>query len=174
MIKSVAIFGAKNQHASAIAEVLALDASFQIILVANNQKELIGLRDKIVTINPSVDIELSDCASDASWRADIIILALCSDLQKLISGSIEGFVTQKTIIVFVKSEKDVFDSSRVNELQILLPNTHIVSVYFEDNLASEKTYYASGSNSEALEEAIDLLQSAGFNQAKSKNQIINN
>lgn len=174
MIKSIAIFGATDKHASAIAESLAMDATFQLILVADQQNELIALKDKILSINPLADIELTNCASDASWQADIIILALCSDLQKLISGTIGGFVTQKTLLAFVNSENDVFDLSTANALQELLPNTHIVSIYFEDNPLMEKSFYASGFNQAALEEAIDLLASAGYNQAKSKNQIVKN
>lgn len=163
MIKSIAIFGATDKYASAIAESLAMDSNNQIVLLSDQKNQLLELRNRILANNPTADIELSDCASEASWQADIIILAVCSDLQRLITGSIIGFVTQKTLIAFVDSREDVLNCAISNALQELLPHTHVVSVYLAENQENGKTFYASGLDDYALEETSSLLNSVGFN-----------
>ena len=167
MIKSIAIFGATDKYASVLAERLVADCN-RLILLADQEKELLALRDKILLDNPYASIETTDCASDASWQADIIVLAVCNDLQRLISGSIIDFVTQKTLIAFVESQEDVLNKAKSNALQELLPHTHVVSVFLTEGPEQVKLFYSSGINEDALEEAKSLLISAGFNTELSK------
>jgi hypothetical protein len=167
MIRSIAIFGATEKYASALAENLAADCSNQILLLSDQKPALLELRDRILKANPLADVEITDCTSEASWQADIIILAVCSDLQKLISGSIIGFVTQKTLIAFVDSKYNACTNAKSNALQELLPHTHVVSVYLTEDQAYGKTFYAFGLDETALAETSSLLISAGFHSEKS-------
>lgn len=167
MIKTIAILGATEKYASALAEGLASDCN-RLLLLSDQHAELLALRENILQKNPSVSIEITDCASDASWQADIIVLALCSDLQRLMSGSIVGFVTQKTLIAFVESQEDFLNKAKSNALQELLPHTHVVSVFLTEGPEQVKLFYSSGINEDALEEAKSLLISAGFNTELSK------
>lgn len=167
MIRTIAIIGATEKDASALAEGLATSCN-RLILLADHKNELLTLRDQILLNNPSADIEINDCTTDASWQADIIVLAVCSDLQKLISDNIAGFVTQKTLIAFVDSLDDVLNKSQSNALKELFPHTHVVSVYLTETQEQGKLFYASGLNEHALEEAQSLLISAGYNLVSSK------
>lgn len=167
MIKTIAIIGATEKNASALAEGLATNCN-RLLLLADQKNELSALRDHILMKNPSADIEISECSTDASWQADIIVLAVCSDLQRLISGNISGVVTQKTLIAFVESQEDVLNKAKSNALQELLPHTHVVSVFLTEDQDQEKLFYASALNEDALEEAKSLLISAGFNTELSK------
>jgi hypothetical protein len=173
MIKTIAILGATEKYASALAEGLASDCN-RLLLFSDQQTELLVLRDNILQKNPSQSIEITDCASDASWQADTVVLAVCSDLQRLISGSIVDFVTQKTIIAFVSSKDDVNNLSTSNILQQLMPHTHVVSVYLTEDQEHGKLFYASAIDELALEEAQNLLISAGFKSELSiKSNTIN-
>lgn len=161
MIKTIAIIGATEKNASALAEGLATNCN-RLLLLGDQKNELLALREQILIKKPIADIEITDCTTDASWQADIIVLAICSDLQRLVSSNIAGFVTQKTLIAFVESQEDVLHESKSNALQELLPHTHVVSVFLKEDQGHGILFYASGLNEEALEEANTLLISAGF------------
>ncbi|WP_291402572.1 hypothetical protein [Daejeonella sp.] len=161
MIKTIAILGATEKYASALAEGLASDCN-RLLLFSDQQAELLALRENILQKNPNVSIEITDCASEASWQADIVVLAVCIDLQRLMSGSIADFVTQKTLLAFVSSKDDVSNLFTSNVLQQLLPHTHVVPVYLTEDQRHGKLFYASAINEAALEEAESLLISAGF------------
>jgi hypothetical protein len=163
MITSIAIFGATEKYAPVIAESLAADCFNQILLLSDQKKELLALHDRILKNNLSANLEIIDCASEASWQADIIILAVCSDIQKLISERIVGFVTRKILIAFVDSEDDLVNLSKSNVLQDLLPHTHVISVYLTEDQEFGKSFYLSGLDVDALEETSSLLIAAGFN-----------
>jgi len=75
MIKSIAIFGATDKYASALAESVVLNNT-RLLLFSDENQEISDLRDQILFKMPSADIELFDCSKEASWQADTIILAL--------------------------------------------------------------------------------------------------
>ena len=161
MIKSIAIFGATDKFASVLAESVVSDNN-RLLLFSDENQEISDLRNEILLKSPSADIELVFCSAEASWQADMIILALSQDQQKLIAGGIENFVTQKTLIAYVDSAQEALNGTLPGSLQDLLPNAHVISIHMAYDQDQQIIFNAGGSNAEALDEAKSLLILAGF------------
>jgi hypothetical protein len=161
MIKSIAIFGATDKYASALAESVVSNNN-RLLLFSDGNQEISDLRDQILLKIPSADIELLFCSAEASWQADIIILALSHDQQKMIAGGIEDFVTQKTLIAYADSPQEALNEAPSGDLQDLLPNAHVISLHMECDQDQQIIFNSGGTNAEALDEAKSLLILAGF------------
>ncbi|SDM65345.1 Predicted dinucleotide-binding enzyme [Daejeonella rubra] len=161
MIKSIAIFGATEKHASVLAESLASN-NYRLLLLSEVKQALTDLRDQILIKTPSADIELLDCSTEASWQADSIILALSYELQEMIAAWIGDFVTQKTVIAYVDSAQEALNALPSTGLQNLLPNAHIISLYLTNDQEKQKVFYVGGLDEEALNETMTLLMLSGF------------
>jgi predicted dinucleotide-binding enzyme len=161
MIKSIAIFGATDKYASALAESVVSD-NIRLLLFSDENQEISDLRNQILSKSPSADIELVFCSAEASWQADIIILALSQDQQKMIAAGIQDFVTQKILIAYVDSAQEALNKTKSGGLKDLLPNAHVISIHMAYDQHQQIIFNAGGSNQEALNEAKSLLILAGF------------
>lgn len=104
MIKSIAIFGATGKFASVLAESVVSNDN-RLLFFSDENQEISDLKNQIFSKSPSADIELVFCSAEASWQADIIILALSQDQQNMIAAGIQDNVTQKNIIAYVDSSQ---------------------------------------------------------------------
>jgi hypothetical protein len=161
MIKSIAIFGATDKFASLLAESVVSNNN-RLLLFSDENQEISDLRNQILSKIPSADIELVFCSAEASWQADIIILALSQDQQKIIARGIGDFVTLKTLITYVDSDQQALNGTLSGGLQELLPNAHVISLHIACDQDQQIIFNAGGSDAEALDEAKSLLILAGF------------
>ena len=79
--KTIAIIGATGNVGSAIAKCLSVTSN-RLLLMSNEADPLAQLISEIRLTSPTVEIESATCAKEASWEADIIVVATSSKREK--------------------------------------------------------------------------------------------
>lgn len=175
--QTIAIIGASGNLGSAISRSLS-KRNYRLLLKADEPEQLDALIAEIKNIHPSADVEMQGCSMEASWEADIIILAIPYEKEPAIAAKIQEVANQKVVIRMARllysfNEGMVENSFPDVEarLQNLLPNSKVVNVFnnrgadlppLPDGNMKVKVLLA-GNDDEALETAADLLRQAGFN-----------
>lgn len=78
-------------------------------------------------VEPTTEVEIIQCAVDASWEADVVLINVpAADLEE-ICIKIKPYVTQKTVIALVKDSKKEL-------IQNWLPDTEIITVSAPEEL----------------------------------------
>ena len=95
--QTIAIIGATGNMGSAIARSIA-KGPYRLLLKASKQDELDALVNDIQSKNPSAEVESAICPTEASWEADIIILAVPYEAEKNIAPQIKDVASQKIVI----------------------------------------------------------------------------
>ena len=176
--QTIAIIGASGNMGSAIAKSLA-KGNYRLLLHAKDLAEAQALSDNIKAANPIADIEPVACNYNASWEADIIILALPYSAEKEISEKIKEVANQKIVITIANPVNENFDgmvtdstTSAAEELQKLLPNSKVVKAFnttfsadFSNPVIDGKKVdsFIAGDDDEAVEIVARLVSTAGFN-----------
>lgn len=176
--QTIAVIGASGNMGSAISKSLA-KGNYRLLLFSENENKIQPVLDEIKGNNPSADVEITDCSKQASWEADIIILAVPHNAEKGIAEKIREVSNQKIVISIANPLNESFDglttppdTSAAEELQKLLPNAKVVKTFnttFAADFASpiidgkQVDAFIAGNDSEALETATELVTVAGFN-----------
>ncbi len=181
MKKTIAIIGPPGATESAIAESLA-KAGHHVLLSDNETKRTALMmrslrrlfRWKSVT-SPQTGVEAMPCVREASWEADIILLAAPYDTHARIAPKITDVVTGKVVISMVNSMDGTYDNSAVSaaeKLAQLLPHAKVVSAFNttlapnfrKTRIAGQTTdVFVAGDDGEAVSTAMQLVMDAGFN-----------
>jgi 8-hydroxy-5-deazaflavin:NADPH oxidoreductase len=176
--QTIAIIGATGNMGSAIARSIA-KGPYRLLLKASKQDELDALVNDIQSKNPSAEVESVICPTEASWEADIIILAVPYEAEKNIAPQIKDVASQKIVISIANPLNQNYDglvtapgTSAAEELQKLLPNSKIVKA-FNTTFASDFSEpvingtqvdaFVAGNDEEALQTVSELVATAGFN-----------
>jgi NADPH-dependent F420 reductase len=176
--QTIAIIGATGNMGSAIARSIA-KGPYRLLLKASKQDELDALVNDIQSKNPSVEVESAICPTEASWEADIIILAVPYEAEKNIAPQIKDVASQKIVISIANPLNQNYDglitapgTSAAEELQKLLANSKIVKA-FNTTFASDFSEpvinstqvdaFVAGNDEEALQTVSELVATAGFN-----------
>lgn len=176
--KTIAIIGATGNMGSAISRSLA-KGSDRLLLKGSKQEELDALVKEILQKNPAADVEAAVCPAEASWEADIIILAVPYGAEKEIAPKIREVANQKIVISIANPLNESFDglvtapdTSAAEELQKLLPDSRIIKAFnttFAADFATpvidgkQVDAFIAGNDEEALETVSSLVRTAGFN-----------
>lgn len=153
--------------------------NYRLLLCANKQDKVQALVQDIQSANPSADVETLDCSKEASWEADIIILAIPYQAEKEIAKKIKEVSNQKIVISIANPLNNTFDglvtspdTSAAEELQRLLPHSKIVKAFNTTFAADFATpvidgkrvdAFIAGNDGEALQRVAGLVSTAGFN-----------
>lgn len=176
--QTIAIIGATGNMGSAIARSIA-KGPYRLLLKASKQDELDALVNDIQSKNPSAEVESAICPTEASWEADIIILAVPYEAEKNIAPQIKDVASQKIVISIANPLNQNYDglvtapgTSAAEELQKLLANSKIVKA-FNTTFASDFSEpvinstqvdaFVAGNDEEALQTVSELVATAGFN-----------
>ena len=176
--QTIAIIGATGNMGSAIARSIA-KGPYRLLLKGSRQEELDALVKDIQTKNPQAEIDSAVCPTEASWEADIIILAVPYEAEKNIAPQIKDVASQKIVISIANPLNQNYDglvtapgTSAAEELQKLLPNSKIVKA-FNTTFASDFSEpvingtqvdaFVAGNDEEALQTVSELVATAGFN-----------
>lgn len=176
--QTIAIIGATGNMGSAIARSIA-KGPYRLLLKASKQDELDALVNDIQSKNPSAEVESVICPTEASWEADIIILAVPYEAEKNIAPQIKDVASQKIVISIANPLNQNYDglvtapgTSAAEELQKLLANSKIVKA-FNTTFASDFSEpvinstqvdaFVAGNDEEALQTVSELVATAGFN-----------
>ena len=95
--KTIAIIGATGNVGSAIAKCLSVTSN-RLLLMANEADPLAQLISEIRLTSPSAELESATCAKEASWEADIIVVATSSNEGKEIAERIREVAIGKIVI----------------------------------------------------------------------------
>jgi 8-hydroxy-5-deazaflavin:NADPH oxidoreductase len=177
--KTIAIIGAAGNMGSAIARNLSRSSSNRLLLMGSDVQKLENLQSDIVASNPNAEADVVRCPKEASWEADIIIIAAPYQADKQIAEKIKDVATGKIVVSISNPLNDDFSAlltpagrSAAEELQVLLPNSKIVKAFnttFAADFAqpviegNQIDSFIAGNDKAALESVQQLVRDAGFN-----------
>jgi predicted dinucleotide-binding enzyme len=174
--KTIAIVGATEGRGPVIAKNLA-KGNYRLLLMSEEAERLSSLQKELVGFH--AEIEPINCAKEACWEADIIIVATPYENEKGIAEKIKEVATGK-IVISVSNPLDqayekLFPSptnSAAEELQRLLPYSKVVKTFstaYAENFVSPvikgqiADTFVAGNNSDAIETVSQMIKDAGFN-----------
>lgn len=176
--QTIAIIGATGNMGSGIAKSLS-KSNNRLLLFAQHEDKVQALVDDIKKNNPSAEAEAIACPINASWEADIIILAVPYPAEKEIAAKIKDVANQKIVISISNPLNETYsglitasDTSAGEELQKLLPNSKVIKAFntvFASDFATpviagqQADAFIAGSDAGALQTVAELVQTAGFN-----------
>ena len=176
--QTIAVIGATGNMGSAISKSLS-KGNYRLLLKANKQEELDALVKEIEAKNADADIEAVVCPTEASWEADIIILAVPFGAEKEIAEKIKEVANQKIVISIANPLNETYnglvtaaDTSAAEELQKLLPNSKVIKAFNTTFAADFSTpvidgkqadAFIAGNDEEALQTVAELVATVGFN-----------
>jgi 8-hydroxy-5-deazaflavin:NADPH oxidoreductase len=176
--QTIAIIGATGNMGSAISRSLA-KGSYRLLLKGSKKEELDALVNTIKSQNADADVEAALCPTEASWEADIIILAVPYNAEKEIATQIREVANQKIVISIANPLNETFnglvtspETSAAEELQKLLPDSKVIKA-FNTTFAADFSApvidgrqvdaFIAGNDQEALQTVTDVVSAAGFN-----------
>lgn len=151
----------------------------RVLLFSNEKEKVESLTKEINNLNTTADVETMECPSDASWEADVIILAVPYQAEREIADEIKEVANQKIVISIANPLNETYnglitspDTSAAEELQKLLPNSKVVKAFNTTFAAdfstpvingSQVDAFIAGNDEEAVNTVTDLVRTAGFN-----------
>lgn len=176
--QTIAIIGATGSMGSAIAKSLS-KGNYRLLLKGNDTQKVAKLVEEIYSENSNADIEGVVCPTEASWEADIIILAVPYNLEAEIASSIKEVANQKIVISISNPLNETYnglitsaDTSAAEELQKLLPNSKVIKAFnttfaadFTTPIINDKQVdaFIAGNDNDALQSVSEIVATAGFN-----------
>jgi predicted dinucleotide-binding enzyme len=176
-IKTIAIIGATGRMGSAIAKALSINSNYRLLLMSSDQNKLVAL--KLQLEKSGSEVYALSCAREASWEADIIILATSYEAEKEVAEKIREVAIGKIVISISNPLNKAYselvtspDTSAAEELQKVLPNSKVVKTFnttfaadFITPVIDGKTAdaFIAGNNGDAVGIVSELVQSVGFN-----------
>lgn len=183
MKKTVAIIGAVGNMGAPIALGLAT-AGYRVLLTDDIRShplrymKLSWLERKIRLEVPQADVEMAVSRREASWEADIIILAIPYAEQAEVASRIKDVVTGKVIISLGNPLNETHNTlitapatSAAEKLAPLLPHSKIVKVVsaiFATRPEEQKVQgvnvdvFVAGDDKGSVETVMQLVEDAGF------------
>lgn len=176
--QTIAVIGASGNMGSNIAKTLSRGNN-RLLLFSSEQGKVATLVDAVKTYYPAADVEALDCATNASWEADIIILAVPYKAEAEIAKKIKEVANQKIVISIANPLNETYDglvtapdTSAAEELQKLLPHSKVIKAFNNSFAANFSTpviddkqtdAFIAGNDHEAMQTVADLVATAGFN-----------
>lgn len=176
--QTVAVIGASGNMGSAISKSLS-KGNNRLLLFANEKEKVEAVVNDIKSSNASADVEALECPADASWEADVIILAVPYGTEKEIAEKIKEVANQKIVISIANPLNETYNglvtapgTSAAEELQKLLPDSKVVKAFnttFAADFAApvidgkQVDAFVAGNDEEAVNTVSELVKTAGFN-----------
>jgi 8-hydroxy-5-deazaflavin:NADPH oxidoreductase len=168
MKQTLAIVGAAGALGSELARKFA-KAGHRVILAGHTQSSLDGLHSIIGTLPPEADVDILDCAREASWEADIVILAVPHEIRTEVVEKIGGVVTGKIVVSLVGTlNRGLMPAANgAEECATLLPHSMLVKVLADDfnvSNADGKSVdcWIVGDDDDSVATVAELVSEAGF------------
>jgi predicted dinucleotide-binding enzyme len=170
----IAIIGATERMGSTLAGLFA-QASQRMVLVDTAAEKLFSLASELKDKFPAASIEVQTCAREASWEADIIIIASTDQSYCTIAERIQAVAIGKIVIsvssIIKSPSAGENEISAAEELQKLLPYSKVIKT-FNALMASDFVsapvdgsaldIYIAGNDEEAMAAVEELVKAVGF------------
>jgi 8-hydroxy-5-deazaflavin:NADPH oxidoreductase len=176
--QTIAVIGAAGNLGSILSRRLASE-NYRLLLCGEEQEKIDNLVAGIRKTNTSADVESLLCSVNASWEADIIILAMPSPQEKQVALKIREVANQKIVLSITTPLNEIHDewvsdspSRAAEELQKLLPNSKVFKAFNTNFTADVKQpvidaltsdAIIAGNDKEALTTVSELLSALGCN-----------
>lgn len=176
--QTIAVIGASGNMGAAISGSLS-KGNYRLLLYSKQDDKTSLLLEEIKNSNPNADVEIADCSMEASWEADIIILATPYEATREIAEKIKEVANQKIVISIANPLNNSYNglvtapgTSAAEELQELLPNSKVVKAFnttfaadFSNPVIDGKQVdaFIAGNDEDALQIVSEIVSSAGFN-----------
>lgn len=154
--KTIAIVGATEKAGIEIANEFASE-DYRLLLVSDNMEKLSDVTEKLSQKKPAAEIESIECVKDGCWEADIIVLAVAANEEKMVAEMMKEVATQKIVVSL--SDCDIQNE----QLQKILPYSKLVNVSY---IANSKEISIAGNNAPANKEISDIFLKAGYYLSK--------
>lgn len=159
---TVAIIGATTKTGARIAKSIVADYRLLLMDVAQPQLDL--LQSDLVEVQKNAEVEVVNCCKDASWEADIIVVAIDELGLDDIAEKMKVVSNGKIVVHFTLKE------SMPDRLQHLLPYAKVATVLLSNSTSetqNDHNAFIHGKDREAIELANDLLKIMGCSLIKS-------
>lgn len=173
--KSVAIIGATGIIGREISKCLAT-GHYRLLLMDEEPEAIQILALQLRQTTSSAEVEVMICAREASWEADIIILATSPDMNHQLADRIREVTVGKIVVIISQPTQESittirYTHSAAEELQQLLPNARVVKTFNTSYALRQFTASANhqkpdafiaGNNGDAVDVVSGLIANAGF------------
>lgn len=155
--ETVAIIGATKVTGAMIAKRMAF-ANYRLLLMGMDAAALNVLHRNILKSIATATVEVNDCCKNASWQADIIIVAVDAIEQVTMAKKIKEVATQK-IVVFINDKRDAGV-----ELQKILPHSKLAFIFMQaaDTDNTKLPIEIKGFDDDAINTAVEMMEIIGF------------
>lgn len=119
----IAVIGAASEEGTALLSKL-VQAPYRFLLMDDDSEKLAALQKKMA---PWAETDTIACCREASWEADIIIIARPQHSIEHTAQQIKEVATTKIVIGLIQTNK-----TQVEVLQQSLPNAIVVGLKFDD------------------------------------------
>jgi NADPH-dependent F420 reductase len=176
--QTIAVIGATGNMGSAIAKSLS-KTNNRLLLFARHFDKVQTLAADLKQGHAAAEVEAVECPTNASWEADIIILALPYGDEKEIAAKIKDVANQKVVISISNPLNETYsalvtapDTSAGEQLQQLLPNSKVIKAFntvfaadFANTIIDGKQVdtLIAGNDTQSLETVSELAKSIGLN-----------
>jgi hypothetical protein len=160
-VKIIAVIGASEKKNFSVFKELA--NHYHLLLFNKNEKALSDIYQRLIVEYRDDSVEKMDCAVNASWEADVIILSgfCASDLVTI--EKIKEVATGKTIIIMENEDDFTKSINRELNFDLIYPYSKIVEVI---NVAKDKNteneFLVESKNAKALETVSTIFERCGF------------
>ncbi len=173
-INTIAIVGASGKTGSAIAR--RLRGKHRLLLMSRDEAKVADLQAEIGSSSPDAEVYAVNCARDAAWEADIIIMATPQEAERSVAEKIKEVSVGKIVISIAAGHRDTWllktdDHSTAETLQGLLPHSKVVKTFnttpvesFNTESSKQKAVYSfiAGNHRDAVDTVCDLVASIGY------------
>ena len=160
--KSIAIVGATEKNGEEIATQLSQGA-YNLLLISNNKEALDHLSKKMKMHPTKAEINFIECVKDGCWEADIIILAVPHNEEKMVAELMKEVATQKIVVDFSNEE------NAGEGLCQILPYSKLVRVSGD---FTSKNIMISGGDESVNKEISEIFIQAGYHLSITNNVTI--
>ena len=150
--KNMAIIGANSKIGTLLAERMA--PTYDLLLMDSSSDELMALTNSIRLQQPATNINSLACCREASWEADVIVVAAAMEQLPAIAEKIKEVTNRKPVIHFSPA------GAATTTLQELLPHANVVVAEVETAASTDrlqKVVHLAGVDKEALKVASEIL-----------------
>lgn len=171
----IAIIGATGSMGTAISRSLA-KGNYRLLLFSRAYHRSQQLAQEILSLYPTADVEAVPCSVQATWEADIIIMAIPYPAQKDIAAYIRPMANQKIVISIANPVDNnitmEMKTSVAEELQNTLPYAKVIKAFnttfaadFENPVigATRADVFIAGDDEDALQTVSEMATTIGFN-----------
>lgn len=119
-INTVAIIGATTTVGSLIAKSIV--PNYRLLLMDTAHPQLVLVQNEILAIDEDAEVDVIHCSKDATWEADVIVVANGVTGIEELAIKMEQVSNCKTVLHFISQVDDM------DKLQQLLPHAKVISI----------------------------------------------